>query len=315
MKSIYLSLKNFLKDDFDTKSYAWLFLFLLLSIGLNYKYNFEDDIIDANFRDDWYYSLVYWCFYSFAFYGVVLPTLILRKQNDLFKTPKFWLFTSSTILVCSFLVAEDIPYEFFISDRWTKDEIFFFKKALTTGSTFLMSLFLIPVLIKISGYKEKLFYGITFNNVNILPYALMLFIMLIPLVWASYQNEFQEYYPTLKFWRLHHPFHLNKTTLGVTWEIVYAFSFIGTEILFRGAMVIGISKILGKNVILPAVAVYAFLHFGKPIAETIGSIFGGFILSVIALEKKNLIGGVLIHMGVAIGMDILSLAQRHHWMP
>lgn len=315
MRTIFISIKSFLNDDFDLKSYVWLFAFLLICIGLNYRFDFEDEIIDANFRDNWYYTLVYWCFYSFAFYGVAIPILILREQKYFFKAPKFWLITSSTILVCSFLVAEDIPYHFFISDKWTKHEIFFFKKALTTCSTFLMSLLLIPALIKLNGFKEKFLYGITLKNVKIRPYLIMLLIMLTPLTWASYQNEFQEYYPTLKFWRLNHPFGLNKTTLGISWEIIYAFSFIGTEILFRGAMVIGLSKVLGKNVILPAVAVYAFLHFGKPMAETIGSVFGGFILSVITLEKKNLIGGVLIHMGVAVGMDLLSLAHRYHWMP
>ena len=315
MKSVYLSLKNFLKADFDLKSYTWLAFFLTTSIIFNYQVNFEDDIIDANFRNDWFYSLIYWCFYSFAFYGVVVPILLLRRETEILKSSKFWLTTSLTILICSFLVAEDIPYEYFISEKWSEHELYFFKKSLTTGSTFLMSVFLIPILIKINGFKEKFYYGISFKNAKLLPYFTMLLIMLIPLVWASYQNEFQQYYPTLKFWRLQHPFGLNNTKLGITWEVIYAFSFIGTEILFRGAMVIGISKILGNNVILPAVAVYAFLHFGKPMPETIGSIFGGFILGVIALDKKNLLGGIMIHMGVAIGMDLLSLAQRYHWTP
>ena len=68
-------------------------------------------------------------------------------------------------------------------------------------------------------------------------------------------------------------------------------------------MVVGLSRYLGKNAILPMVACYAFLHFGKPMWETIGSVFGGFGLGVLAYESKNIYGGLIVHLGVAWGME------------
>ena len=70
------------------------------------------------------------------------------------------------------------------------------------------------------------------------------------------------------------------------------------------------ASVLGKDAILPMVATYAFLHFGKPMAETIGSIFGGYILGIIALQTRSIIGGVIIHMGVAIAMDLAAYIQH-----
>ncbi len=109
-------------------------------------------------------------------------------------------------------------------------------------------------------------------------------------------------------------FGLNEFQLGVLWETIYGISFVGTEILFLGALIIGLSQLLGRNVILPSIAVYAFLHFRKPIPETIGSIFGSYTLGIIALKKKNLFGGIIIHMGVAIGMNALAILQHYKLM-
>ncbi len=67
---------------------------------------------------------------------------------------------------------------------------------------------------------------------------------------------------------------------------------------------------MGKNVILPMAATYAVLHFGKPIGETISSIFGGYILGVIALYSRNIWGGVFIHGGTAFFMEAFAFLKQ-----
>jgi len=57
------------------------------------------------------------------------------------------------------------------------------------------------------------------------------------------------------------------------------------------------------------VAAYAVLHFGKPLGESIGSIFGGYILGIIALYSRNIWGGVFVHGGIALLMEIFAFLQ------
>ena len=71
-------------------------------------------------------------------------------------------------------------------------------------------------------------------------------------------------------------------------------------------------KLLGKEAVLPMVSMYAFLHFGKPLGETIGSVFGGYILGVIALKKEHIFGGFIIHVGVAYLMEITAFWQHYY---
>jgi membrane protease YdiL (CAAX protease family) len=77
-------------------------------------------------------------------------------------------------------------------------------------------------------------------------------------------------------------------------------------VFFRGFLVIGLSKLLGKNVILPMAATYVVLHFGKPMGETISSVLGGYILGIIALYSRNIWGGVFIHGGIAFLMEVFA---------
>ena len=56
-------------------------------------------------------------------------------------------------------------------------------------------------------------------------------------------------------------------------------------------------------------AVYVFIHFGKPLGETIGSALGGYILGVIALYSRNIWGGIFIHMGIAFLMEMTAMIQ------
>ena len=49
------------------------------------------------------------------------------------------------------------------------------------------------------------------------------------------------------------------------------------------------------------------IHYGKPMPETLGAIGAGIILGTIAMRTKSIWGGMLIHIGVAMTMDVLAL--------
>jgi hypothetical protein len=52
------------------------------------------------------------------------------------------------------------------------------------------------------------------------------------------------------------------------------------------------------------------LHFGKPLTETIGSLFAALILSLIALYSRSFIYPVLIHTAVMLSISIFSIIRR-----
>ena len=94
------------------------------------------------------------------------------------------------------------------------------------------------------------------------------------------------------------------------YEIAYGLNFISVELFFRGFLVVGLMSLLGRKAVLAMVAAYCFLHFGKPAGEAISSIFGGFILGVVAYETKSIWGGVIIHVGIAWSMEIVATIQH-----
>ena len=52
---------------------------------------------------------------------------------------------------------------------------------------------------------------------------------------------------------------------------------------------------------------YCMIHYGKPLPETLGAIGAGILLGTIAMRTRSIWGGVIIHVAVAVTMDVLAL--------
>lgn len=309
MKSIFLDIKTHLKEDFKWSTYSYFALFLTVSIYFNYKYDIEDSIIDPHLRS--IQGFLYYLFlYLFGYYGMAVPQLILSKKTHVLKQPRYWIRSGFFILVCSFAASFYLSW-FVERNHFNHFDFIFTYNLFVQGSCFITTFTPLLIFWLITKKGNESFYGFRFRNTNLKPYFIMLGCMMPLLIWASFQSDFQETYPALKSWKLYKPFGLSEFKTTAIFESFYGFSFICVELLFRGALIIGLSKILGKEVILPMVTMYAFLHFGKPMAETIGSIFGSYILGVVALKKEHLFGGIIIHMGVALSMDLLAMLQHY----
>jgi membrane protease YdiL (CAAX protease family) len=72
-------------------------------------------------------------------------------------------------------------------------------------------------------------------------------------------------------------------------------------------MIFGFIKLLGKNAILPVATLYAVIHFGKPLPETISSFFGAYFLGIVAYSQKNIGIGILLHCVLAFAMEMFTL--------
>jgi hypothetical protein len=153
------------------------------------------------------------------------------------------------------------------------------------------------------------FYGLRRKGVNFKIYGL-LFLFMIPIIGiACLMPDIQSYYPV--YMRSGGAQWAEYMGISEIWAILlfeafYLIDFISVELFFRGFLVIGLSKYLGKAGLLPMITLYAMLHFGKPIGEAISSVFGGYILGVLAYETRNIYGGIVLHAGIAILMEIFA---------
>jgi len=309
MKKISQYLKDFVKADFNAGFYTYTAVFLIITIYLNYNWGLEKNWInDSNTWKDYFFSFT---FNAFAYYAIAVPKAFVYKE-DYLKKKSFWIKSSLFLLILSIDGSFfHHTHYIFSRDYLNHEEQYFLLKVIT--NVYPTFIYFIPLMAIKYFYdrNEKGFYGLSLEGFDYKVYFVFLLIMVPLIFWASFQPDFLEAYPTFKPWRASEVFGLSRAQMSGIYEVFYLFDFITVELLFRGALVIGLSSIMGKHTILPMVVTYAFLHFGKPMAETIGSIFGGYILGVIALYSRSILGGCAIHIGVALLMEVMALIQYY----
>lgn len=150
-------------------------------------------------------------------------------------------------------------------------------------------------------------YGLNTKNLQWKPYWLMLLFMVPLIAAASTQPDFLITYPKLKnilplpdgaqpgwFYKL-------------LYELAYGSDFFSIELFFRGFLVIGLSKWVGKEAIIPMACFYCSIHFGKPLGECISSYFGGLLLGIVSYHTRSVYGGLMVHLGIAWLMEAGAL--------
>jgi membrane protease YdiL (CAAX protease family) len=131
-------------------------------------------------------------------------------------------------------------------------------------------------------------------------YALMFALIFIPVLIASTWDSFRETYP---FYRL----AKRSSTDLIAWEALYAVQFLALEFFFRGFLLQGLRRTLGSNAIFVMIVPYCMIHYGKPLPETLGAIGAGILLGTMAMRTRSIWGGVIIHVGVAVTMDMMAM--------
>jgi membrane protease YdiL (CAAX protease family) len=128
-----------------------------------------------------------------------------------------------------------------------------------------------------------------------------LYLAVLPaVIIASTTTSFRHTYP---FYKL-----ANRSASDLwMWEGLYAAQFFSLEIFFRGFILAGLRRSLGSNAIFVMIVPYCMIHFQKPMPETLAAIGAGLILGTLAMRTKSIWGGILIHVGVAMTMDVLAL--------
>jgi hypothetical protein len=309
MNKVITQLKEFIQSDFEWKTYLWTFVFITTAITINYTFGFENKII-YNHPDMKVIMIRFLGFYMLAYFAIAIPKMCIQNKQYLFANPVFWVKISLFLLLISITSGFQFEYNWFsaISDSQTR--LFVLKLSSQLKCLFLYTFPLI-VMCRIFDKNQEGIYGLSWRFGNGSVYLKMLMIMIPIIVIASFTPDFIQAYPRYKVWQFETMDILPVWASTSIFEFLYVVDFTMTEWMFRGALVLGMVAIMGKDAVLPMVSVYVFLHFGKPLGETIGAFFGGYILGVLAYTTRHIWGGVLIHAGVALIMEFMGFFQYY----
>jgi membrane protease YdiL (CAAX protease family) len=138
--------------------------------------------------------------------------------------------------------------------------------------------------------------------------AIVVPVMLI----VAQQPDFGSYYPFYK--------QSSRSIFDfMAWEAMYWVQFFSLELFFRGWMVGALRRTLGSSAIFVMAVPYCMIHYGKPYLEAHGAIVAGVVLGSLAMRTRSIYSGFLLHISVAVGMDLLSLYKRealpHNFWP
>lgn len=134
-------------------------------------------------------------------------------------------------------------------------------------------------------------------------YGLLYLPVALAVLWAARRPEFLATYPML---RPDQSLSWSWTLLGLYW-LLYALQFVSVEFFFRGYLLFGLERHFGRAAIAVMVVPYTMIHYHKPLPEVFAAIVAGLVLGWLALETRSLWGGVLLHVAVALTMDIAAL--------
>ncbi|MCA9538715.1 MAG: CPBP family intramembrane metalloprotease [Myxococcales bacterium] len=82
------------------------------------------------------------------------------------------------------------------------------------------------------------------------------------------------------------------------------------EAFWRGYLLLGTARELGKNALFLMVMPYVLGHLGKPLPETLGAVLAGLVLGTLALHHRSFWLGAVCHWLIAMSMDLLALWRK-----
>ncbi|MBK8186755.1 MAG: CPBP family intramembrane metalloprotease [Cellvibrio sp.] len=121
---------------------------------------------------------------------------------------------------------------------------------------------------------------------------------------ASLGTDFINHYP---FYKLTHRSYLD----FIFWEILYLTQFVCLEFFFRGFMLQALKPALDANAIWIICVPYMMIHLPKLWPEATSAILFGFFLGILAMQSRSIWGGVLVHAGIALSMDIAAMIRTN----
>jgi hypothetical protein len=311
MINILIQIVEYNKKYFDWKLYSAMALLLSAIMWINYSLNLEDDYLHRT-SNLLVKGIGMFFFQALPYLAVVFLLYLFGKKKDWISSPGFWI---KFILGFSILAIDRTSSVWRLANQlFATENVVFGFRILTNLKSFIV---LIPPLALFYLFTERdkprNFYGLISRDFNPKPFLILLGIASIFIIIGGFFSDIKSFYPMYlksggsEFAEIH---NLPPWIPMLMYEIPYGIDFISVEMFFRGFLIFAFYRYLGPYVVLPMIATYCVLHFGKPLTESISSVFGGYILGIIALNHKSIWGGVIIHMGIAWLMELVGYLFR-----
>lgn len=245
--------------------------------------------------------LILFCWYSILFTVFFAAGILIEAGTGIFsnKRIQFILVTASLLFALKVAIPFHRLLPFAAGSAAQKT---FQQPATWFGGLVVMT----AALMLLHRYTEKQtgLYG-TAKTASLQSYFVLILLMLPLLIWASLQPDFAAVYPkaqiiTAQFGATAKPWHY------LLFETAYSSDFISIELFFRGFLIITLGKLMGRQCLLPIALFYFSIHLGKPMMEAISSFFGGLILGAISYNSKSIWGGLLVHVSIALLMELFG---------
>ena len=270
-------------------------IYTAVFIFCNYYYNIDAAIREANSSVIAFISRYLIFLAAFVFPYILYQ--LFEKRNYIYK-PAFLILIFLAPAIFALKANLNIAFNF--SDDPGQND--YWNHVIYWPLTVLITIIFLLIIWKIND-DDQPFYGIKTSGVNWKPDWWMLLIMLPLAAAASTQPDFLAVYPKLKL-------ITGDDETWITWwhkllfEISYGSDFIIIELFFRGFLILAFIKWAGKDAILPMACFYCTIHFGKPLGECISSYLGGMVLGIVVYNTRSILGGLLIHLGIAWLMEL-----------
>lgn len=138
-------------------------------------------------------------------------------------------------------------------------------------------------------------------------YGLCLAVVVPAVFIVSRSPDFSNYYPFYK--------QASRSWFDLAcWEAMYFAQFFALEVFFRGFWLSGLRTTMGSGAIFAMCVPYCMIHYGKPYLEAAGAVVAGIALGSLAMRTKSIYSGFLVHVTVALLMDLLALSS-HNALP
>jgi hypothetical protein len=145
-------------------------------------------------------------------------------------------------------------------------------------------------------------YGLQWGNVETWAKwsALFLFVMVFGILIAAKLGSFQSYYS-------YHRWAAQSASNFLLFAAGWGVYFFAWEFFFRGFMLFGLARSLGKLAIYIQMVPFVMMHYNKPALESYGAIIAGVALGLMSYRSKSFIGCWLLHWLIAVAMYAVVL--------
>lgn len=295
MKQVIQYIRDYAKET-DKLTVAAITLYTALFVFINYHFGLDEQIRKNSF---FAVKLLSWYAVFLCAFGIPYGIQYLLMPSGLTITSTFLFLLLAAPLLFAFKISYGASFSFSTdadANRYWNQVAYW------------PALLLILFFFLISWWKyrdaDQPFYGYKIKGIRWRPYFTLLLLMVPLVLLAAAQPDFRAMYPKLQSITGESGIGAVPVWKKILYELSYGTDFITIETFFRGFLVLGFIKWAGKDAILPMACFYCTIHFGKPLGECISSYFGGILLGILVCHTRSILGGLLVHLGIAWLMEV-----------